>query len=260
MDITGGTIAGYAYGIPALLVGLASAAFGVLFLLAGTGGAVATLLFGIVLLIGAVVSMPVSRRTVHDKVGISFSRGAVVGVCGVVSVLATVLFVVGVIGLLGSGASAVPGADVSNISVSANDVNSGSGSALSITWNSRAQSAVDPDSGDMSTYRAEDGQKFVVIRMQITNTGTEDIDLSPRFFKLQSSSVVYDYQGLFGSSSGGLSGVTLQPDGDYSGWIAFSVPSDTQSASLITDQSVYYDRNISVSFEHDSSMSINVSD
>lgn len=259
VEITGSSIAGYTFGLVALAAGAVGSLFGLLFLLSGTGGGVSLLLFGLVLLIAGVVATPISRRLLSKYLGVDFSRGAVVAISGGASVIAVVLFVVAIIGLLSGVTPAPPGADVSNVSVSSQDAVASSESSLSVTWNSRAQSAVDPDTEDLNIYNSPDGQKFVVVRMQIENTGSRDVELTPRLFKLRSGGTIYEYQRLFGSSDG-LVGVTLQPGGTYDGWIAYSIPEDTESATLIVDQDAYFDRNVTVSFSKDSSLEINVAD
>jgi len=42
---------------------------------------------------------------------------------------------------------------------------------LEIDWNARAQTSVDPDPSDFQTYDSNDGQKYLVIRVAVTNTG-----------------------------------------------------------------------------------------
>jgi len=130
--------------------------------------------------------------------------------------------------------------------------------SLDVTWNARAQSAVDPDPSDMEIYNANDGQKFVVVRASITNTGDTDLELRARFLKFESNGVEHDRQALFGSGYT-LGGVTLKPDATHSGWTVFSVPEDTTEGQLVVDQEVYYDDRVAVSFTHDQSMAINMS-
>lgn len=260
MEITGSSIAGYAFGLPSLLVGLTAGLFGVLFLVTGTSRGVSLLLFGIVLTIAGSVATPVLRRLIKSQLGISFSRPAVVGISALSTVLATLLFVITIIGLISSTGSVPPGADVSNVSMSAQNVNPETADhQLEIIWNARAQSGVDPDTDDFSSYSAEDGEKFVVVRMEVTNVGDGEIELTPRFFQFESSGVRHDYQGLFGSSDG-FSGITLSPGATHEGWIVFSVSEDTTTGVLVTNQDAYFDQNVSVAFTHDERMAIDVAD
>jgi hypothetical protein len=164
-----------------------------------------------------------------------------------------------IVGLSSTGAVA-PGADVSNVTVTAEDTSPpGSTVSLDVEWNSRAQSAVDPDPDDVSTYQSNDDQKFVVVRMEVTNTGTEPIELTPRLFRLSSDGVEYEYQGFFGSGNS-LSGVTLNSNGTHSAWTAFSVSEGLTDGELTVNQDAYFQKNISVSLTHNSDMPINMSD
>lgn len=107
----------------------------------------------------------------------------------------------------------------------------------------------------MSHYSSNDGQKFLVVRMEIENRGDGETELTPRLFQFESDGVVYDYQGLFGSSNG-LSGVSLQSGSTYRSWVVFSLPEDATQGTLRANNDAYYDETVTVSFEHDGSMPI----
>jgi hypothetical protein len=173
-----------------------------------------------------------------------------------VRVLPAILLVVLIAGCSG-GAS--PGSKVPDVSMSATDANPDQSTIhLDVTWNARAQRAVDPNPDDISKFPANDGQKFLVVRMRIRNTGSSDVELDPRLFRLQSNGVKYDYQGLFGSGNG-LVGVTLTPDAEYTAWTSFTIPNESTSATLIVDQEAYFQKNASVEFTHDPQLPINMS-
>jgi len=243
MKITLRSIAAYLFGIPIALFGLPAT--------------LVSVPAGLMILTGGLLALPVIRRQLSDRTGIEFSGGAAAGiflVCAVAGVTTLALSADG-----GSSGPAGPGADVSNVSVTPEStVPDAASYQLSVEWNSRAQSAVDPNPDDMSIYNTEDGEKFLVVRMHITNTGSQDIELTPRFFKFKSEGVIYDYQALFGSGHG-LSGVTLTPGADYTGWLVFAVPSDTSSGTLLVNQDTYYDATVETQFEHDTGMAINMS-
>lgn len=214
---------------------------------------------GLVPFLVALLIIPVVRREFTKRTGIKFSRGAVAGI-GVFGVIAGLIVLI-LVGFSGSGGSFEgPGADVSNVSVKAEDSHPPDAvTSLDILWNSRAQSGVDPDPDNLATYNADEGQKFLVVKMSITNSGNERIDLDPDLFRINSEGVEYEYQRLFGSGNS-FSGVALNPGASYSGWTAFSVPDDTVEAKLIVHQDAYYQKNVSVSFSHNRNMAINVSD
>lgn len=244
MNITLGSIVSYCVGVPLALF-----------------GAILTIQtpLGLIPLIAGVLIIPVVRRQLGARVGVEFSRGATAGI-GTFGVIAfvVVLVLVALSGGGGGGGGGV-GADVSNVGVTAEDTNPpDSSSTLSVEWNSRAQSAVDPNSDDLSTYRANEGQKFVVVRVRVTNEGGDPVELTPAMFRLRSSGVEYEYQGLFGSGNS-LSGVTINSGGTHSAWTAFSVPEEMSEARLTIYQDAFFNQNISVSFTHNEQMSVGVS-
>lgn len=242
MEITLGSIVSYVVGVPLVLLSLLLT--------------VQTPL-GLIPLLAGLLIIPVVRRQLAERAGIELSRGAAAGI-GTAGVIAVIVVLV-VVGLSGGGGGA-PGADVSNVTVTAEDsFPQDASTSLQVEWNSRAQSAVDPDPDDMSIYNSNEGQKFVVIRVRITNTGDEAIELTPRLFRLTSDGVEYEYQALFGSGNS-LSGVTVNPDGTHSAWTAFSVPEDQTESRLIVNQEAYVRKNVSVSFTHNADMPINMPD
>jgi len=244
MEITLGKIVSYGVGIPLVLASI------VLTILSPLG--LIPLIFGLLIL-------PPIRRQLSKRVGVDFSRGAAAGI-GTLGVIAAivVLLVAALSG--GGGGSAQPGSDVSNVSISAVDSSpEESLTALNVEWNSRAQSAVDPDPDDISSYSSNEGQKYVVFRLQIENVGNESVDLTPRLFRLRSEGTEYDHQTLFGSGNS-LSGVTLNSGGEYSGWVAFSVPEDLVEAELIVYQDAVISNEITVTFNHNPSMPIEMDD
>lgn len=241
-EITLGSIVSYVVGILLILMGMILTVQSPL---------------GLLPLLGGLLILPVLRRELDRRTGISFSRGAAAGI-GTVSVIAAVVIIV-LIAASGS-TGGTPGSDVSNVSVSAVNSNpSDASTKLEVTWNSRAQSAVDPDTSDMSIYNSENGQKFLVVRMTIENTGDNQLELDPRLFRFESEGVEYDYQPLFGSGNS-FSGVTLNPDASYSAWIVYSIPEDTSEGRLIVNQEVYFQKNVTVTFSHKPRMAINMSD
>lgn len=257
MDITLGKILSYLVGLS--LIGLS------LILLLLTQVALIPLVLGIFVL-------PVVRRRMEMDVGVEVSSGAaaafaVIGCVALVGALYAAVPADAGTGGASSGSPAAsatptstgPGAGVSDVAVTTADAAPNeSKTALNVTWNARAQPAVDPDPGDMSTYNANDGEKYLVVRMAIENTGDSELDLRQSLFRFANDGVIYDHQALFGAGNS-LSDVTLAPDGSYSGWVAFSIPADTTSGELQVDQDAVYPGSVAVTFEKDSSMPINMS-
>jgi len=240
VDITLSNIIGYVFGIIAVLSGLAytftSAVAAALRVAAGG------------------VALPPVRRQLRDRAGLNFSRASVVGLVLVLSVASLGALVMAADSSDGGG----PGSEVSNVTIEAIDAEPRDATqSLNVTWNARAQSAVDPDTSDVSNYQAEDGNKFVVVRVQLTNAGENEIDLTPRLFGMTADGVGYDYQALFGSGQGGLD-VSLQQNASYDGWVVFEVPEDTSNAELTVNQDAYAE-NTTVRFTQNENLPVNVS-
>jgi len=216
-------------------------------------------LLGLLPLVAGMIILPPVRRQLDSRMNVTISRGLAAGVGGVGIVMAIVVMVA-VAGGGGTGGENIPGSDVEDVSVTAvNPSVSDAPSQLEVEWNSRAQSAVDPDPDDISSYESNDGQKYIVVRMNIQNTGSQSVDLTPQAFILRSDGVEYDYQGMFGSGNS-LTDVTLNPDGEYSGWVAFSVPEEMNEAELVSNQEAYFDQTVSTNFNRNSDMEINMED
>lgn len=244
MRITLRSIVAYVLGVPVAI-------FGVLVIFTNV-------VAGILFVVGGLLALPVVRRKLDASTGLEFSGGAAAAIFLVCAVAG-----VGTLAFSASpsdGDTATgPGSGVTDVSVTAQSMSpADAATQLSVTWNSRAQSAVDSDSSDLTNHQPNDGEKFVVVRMQVTNTGTSDLELTPRLFQLRADGVVYEYQVLFGSGHG-LAGVTLTPGAGYSGWTVFSVPNGTTEGSLIVNQDAYFRKNVTVQFTHNASMPINMS-
>jgi len=241
MEITLGSIVSYLVGVPVVLLSS--------LLTIQTPAGFLPLILGLLIL-------PPIRRQLSKRADIEFSRGAAAGI-GIFGVIA--LLIVLVIAAPSSGGGA-PGADVSNVSVTAEDASPQEpATSLAVEWNSRAQSAVNPNPDDLSTYNSNEGQKYVVVRVTVNHDGGEPLELTPRMFRLRSGGVEYDYQALFGSGNS-LTDVTLNQGGTHSAWVVFSVPEDLTEAELIVNQEAFFDKETAVTFEHNTEKQINVSD
>ena len=173
-------------------------------------------------------------------------------ICGLIIFLNISLFV--------EGNPDPPGSDVPDVNVTAEDYSpSYAEGSLEVEWNSRAQSGVDPDPSDSSTYNADYGEKFLVIRMRIKNTGNNNIQLSPDLFKFTSGGAEYKHVTFLGGFNP-FSVKTLNPDRSYSGWVIFEVPYDMTYGRLFVYHDTSFQKNVEVSFLHNSRMTINMAD
>ncbi|MBX0325775.1 DUF4352 domain-containing protein [Halomicroarcula sp. F13] len=245
VEITLRNVVGYLFGLAAILAGLVFAFVSVA--------------SGVALIIAGAVALPVIRRSLDTRLDVSFSAAAVVGLVVLLTVASMGMFVAAALDGSGQSGPTGAGSDVSNVSVTAQDADPPATQSLNVVWNARAQSAVDPTPDDSLSYDAEEGQKYLVVRMQLTNNASSSIDLTPTLFRALSDGVEYEYQALFGSTSGDLRGVTLREGATFDGWVAFSIPEDTTSVELIVHQDAYYNERTAVQFEKDASMPVNVS-
>lgn len=226
---------------------------GVLLIVAGAIGTLVSPL-GLISVLTGFLTVPAMRRKITARTGVELSRGLTVAVAIVGAIVVIAAFA-----SAGGGETSGPGSQVSNVSASAVDADpSDPTQSLQVRYNTRAQRAVDPNQDDMTNYQSESGQKYLVVRMEIRNTGDENIDLTPRLFRFQNDGVEYEYQGLFGASQGGLQQVSLQPDATYSGWVVFSIPEETRQGEVIVYQDAYIQSQTAVSFERDSSLPIDL--
>ena len=111
----------------------------------------------------------------------------------------------------------------------------------------------------MLIFHPDDGEKFVVVRMTITNAGDRQHQLTPRLFRLEADGEVYDHENTLGPGYN-IDDVTIGPGDEYSGWTVYAVPMGTTEARLTVDRDFYLERNVSVTFTHDPDLAINMSD
>lgn len=237
MEIRLRSILGYLFGIPILLIGLI--------------GLATSIVAGIALLLAGAIATPFTRRLFQRKTGITFSTGAAGGI-------PAILVLIGVVALAMAGAGVTaPGDDVSNVSVDHQNLEADNpDNDVHVTYNTRAQTSVNPDQDSMTHYSSNDGEKYLVARMQIENQGDSTVDLLSRWFRVETDGVIHDPQLLFGS--GNDLNVELQPGASHSGWVVFPLSEDTTDATLqVTNESVY-NKVTAVEFEHDPSMDINM--
>ncbi|WP_277540243.1 DUF4352 domain-containing protein [Haloarcula laminariae] len=244
MDITLSKVLGYLFGLLAIPVGL-------LFMFASVIG-------GGLLVLAGLIALPIVRSQLSKRGGVNISTWAAVGLVVLLTMASTGALTLTAANAIFDGTDNSTETDVSAVSVTANDSEGPASQNLSVVWNARAQSAVDPNPDDGTLYNSDDGEKYLVVRMQITNQGERSVDLTPRLFRFVTGGVEYEYQALFGS--GGSLDATVRSGGTYDGWVAYTIPSDTTEGDLIVHQDAYVDERTQVTFEKDESLPINVSD
>ncbi|SEW10279.1 DUF4352 domain-containing protein [Natrinema salifodinae] len=119
--------------------------------------------------------------------------------------------------------------------------------SLEIAYSARIDRELSP--GDQATL-ADDGEKWLIVRMDVTNTGDVKRDLEVAQYVVTAAGETYevvhfDEHFLRGMAPGAGETVT--------GWVAFSIPEDMTEATLTAAQDLQ-DR-LDVTFTRDTSLS-----
>ncbi|WP_227353706.1 restriction endonuclease [Haladaptatus salinisoli] len=154
---------------------------------------------------------------------------AVAGV--VVAVLAVVLAVVVAPTILGTG-SKVEESDwnVTAASTTPDNVTR----ALDVRWNAERVSEIDPESDDAGVYRPREGERFLLVSMNVTNAGADSVGLRQRDFVLRSNGTLRGHQPLVNAS--GFNSTVLEEGESVTVWTVFSVDADATNATIAVSE------------------------
>jgi len=128
---------------------------------------------------------------------------------------------------------------------------------LHVAWNAEARETVDPQANDGYSYEGDADHKYIVVRVNITNTGERRIDLTQRYFRLLTDGVEYSPQHLVGGDD--LRDVTLRPDASYTTHLTFEVPRNVDSATLIANPEAYNQKRVAAVFYESSNLTVQYS-
>lgn len=110
---------------------------------------------------------------------------------------------------------------------------------LHVAYNYTLASEVLRSENATQSYQANPGFSLVCVQFELENAGERDLQVGPGAFLIETAGGTQrEYLPLNGLPSP-LSGVTLPPDGTAEGWVVFQIASDTESASLLFNQSIY---------------------
>jgi hypothetical protein len=129
---------------------------------------------------------------------------------------------------------------------------SGDAATLRVAWNAGATTELRP--GDDSVYRPRPGQRFVLVRMNVTNAGSGTVGLRQRGFLLRANGTTRGHQPL--SNASGFDPAVLAPGESTTVWTVFSVDESTTTATLVASEAVYGDA--AVRFDRDANLSVAV--
>lgn len=223
------------------------------------GAASASLLATLLFAAAGLVALPQVRGALRD-------RGTVI-----TTWLAAALLVTGLIAGIGvysiaepttspntqgaSNSPTTPTANAPSINLAANDTAyENPADSLHVGWNGTARSAVDPQRDDGYTYEADSGKQYVIVRLNLTNTGERSLDLTPEYFRLLAAGVEYAPQQLVGGDD--LRSATLRPGASYQAHLAFEIPADVDAAVVITNPDAYYNKQVAANFTRNSGLAI----
>jgi hypothetical protein len=152
-------------------------------------------------------------------------------------------------GTASAGASTTPAEAGLHVDLSATDTDfENSADSLHVAWNGTAREVVDPQRDDGYTYEASDGKQYIVVAVNLTNTGERRLDLDARYVRLLADGVEYEAKQLVGGDH--LRDVTLRPGASYQAHLTFEIPADVDAASLIANNEAYPQKQVAANFTH----------
>lgn len=97
---------------------------------------------------------------------------------------------------------------------------------------------------------ADEGMKWLFVKMGITNTGDEDYNITGGPFVVEIEENIYGI--VSGKQEWEVRGRTIEPNETISGWIVYQIPRSATSGTLIIREDI--SRKYSVIFQRDTSM------
>ncbi|WP_390184420.1 restriction endonuclease [Haladaptatus pallidirubidus] len=68
--------------------------------------------------------------------------------------------------------------------------------SLTVQWNAKRLSELNPESGDPGIYKPGEGKQFLLVTMNVTNEGNDSVGLKPGDFGVRSNGTLHGYQPL----------------------------------------------------------------
>jgi hypothetical protein len=175
----------------------------------------------------------------------------------VTAVLVVVVLVAGTLGAGTLAGTVVPGAaspSGADVGVSAVSTTAPDEADLLVHWTASRSSTVTLANG--TRYRAPANETFIVVQLNVTSTAAEPSTLGPSALRYETDGIRYAVQPLAGTD-GGFAGGLFAPGEHRTVWVAFSVPADAASGTLLVRQGSDAAR-AGVAFQYDESMTVTV--
>lgn len=129
------------------------------------------------------------------------------------------------------GVGGVPGGGDAGPDVSAVSTVGEANATADVRWNARATGSLTVNG---TTYDAPSGQTFLLVRMNVTNDGSEPMQFEQSALTADVAGTRYGHQpltGVTGFPSAGL----FAPGDTRAVWTAFAVPEDAGSVTIVSD-------------------------
>ncbi|WP_266078324.1 restriction endonuclease [Haladaptatus caseinilyticus] len=125
--------------------------------------------------------------------------------------------------------------------------------SLSIRWNAKRVSEIDPESGDSGVYKPNEGTQFLLVRMNVTNEGNDSVGLKPADFGVRSNGTVHGYQPLENVTA--FSPTVIGVGQTETFWTVVSLDADASEATLIVSDRVKHG-GVRIAFTRDSNLAV----
>lgn len=134
--------------------------------------------------------------------------------------------------------------------IAAEDSGADDGGVIEARWNAAVFDSVRVDPDDDEVYSADDGEQYIIIQAELTNTGEESLAFYPGVIDIDADGEAGSWTVLDDSTR-----MELDLDGGDSAedWIAFSIPEDTDTVTISVDAAHFR-----VEFDHDDGLELEV--
>jgi hypothetical protein len=168
-----------------------------------------------------------------------------------VAILAIVAATVVAPTILGTGGDVQTNGGGWNVTANSTAPSNATG-ALDVRWNTKRVSKLNPKSGN-GVYKPDNGEEFLLISMNVTNSGSGPLGLRPQEFALRSNGTLRGYQPL--NNTNGFQPGVLNSGESVSVWLVFSIDDDARNATIGTTGRLRRDH-IRTKFTHDETLAV----
>lgn len=159
----------------------------------------------------------------------------------------TYVSLIAIAGICSAGCISDKSEEVKSFSLTAENVDADSPDAsLKIVYAATVTQELPTDPPTL----ADDGMKWLLVRMRVKNTGTDEYDINGGPFIVYVDGEVYEI--VFTKQEWGLPSRTVQSGASTTGWMVFKIPVGVTEAKLTVRDDI--SRKFSITFMSDSSL------